>query len=399
MNENSKKISRKELYDQIWTTPITKLSKQYGLSDVGFAKICKKYNIPRPPRGYWAKQAAGHNLKRIPLPPGKEELIEINANPFRRTDLKTRPEKRQNIPVIVPKTLRNPHPLVKDSAEKLELCEPNNLGILKPPDKNCLEIRVSKKTLRRALRIMNALITALNDRDYRLGISDGSTVVEIQDVTLKFGISEDLKTERKPARDFDIDGYYQFGHSRFDYDRVPSGNLCLTIHESRYYLRGSYRKNWRDTKTKRLENLLGSFISGLENIAIRTKEHIREEEERERKRREWQKEQEEKARILEEKRRLIEVEQKRVSDLISDADNWKKSKVIREYVSAVERAVLEGKSTFKPEGELKHWIKWALQQADRLDPLTESPPSILDDDIEDDPGDDDDYGGFSPPYR
>jgi len=257
----------------------------------------------------------------------------------------------------------------------------------------------SKRTLRRALRIMDGLIKALNDRDYRTGISNGSTEVEVQGVILQFGISEELKTVRKPARDFDIDGYYQFGHSRFDYDRVPSGNLCLTIHESGYYLGGSYRKNWRDTKTKRLENLLGSFINGLEAMAIRTKEYIQEKEEEERKRLEWQKEQEEKARILEEKRRLIEAERMRVSDLISDAENWKKSKVIREYVSAVKNAILEGSSALKPKGELDDWIKWALEQADRLDPLTESPPSILDDDIEDAPGDDDDYDGFSPPYR
>ena len=35
-------INRKELYKKIWETPITRLSKEYGLSDVGFAKICKK---------------------------------------------------------------------------------------------------------------------------------------------------------------------------------------------------------------------------------------------------------------------------------------------------------------------------------------------------------------------
>jgi hypothetical protein len=39
-------INRKELYKKIWETPITRLSKEYGLSDVGFAKICKKHNIP-----------------------------------------------------------------------------------------------------------------------------------------------------------------------------------------------------------------------------------------------------------------------------------------------------------------------------------------------------------------
>ncbi len=60
-------INRKELYKKVWEAPITRLSKEYGLSDVGFAKICRKHNIPRPPRGYWARKAAGYRVKRIPF--------------------------------------------------------------------------------------------------------------------------------------------------------------------------------------------------------------------------------------------------------------------------------------------------------------------------------------------
>jgi len=75
-------INRKELYKKVWETPITRLSKEYGLSDVGFAKICKKHNIPRPPRGYWARKAAGYRVKQLPLPSGEDVTIEINPNPY-----------------------------------------------------------------------------------------------------------------------------------------------------------------------------------------------------------------------------------------------------------------------------------------------------------------------------
>lgn len=50
---------RKELYEAIWSTPATALAKKLGLSDVGLAKICNRYDIPRPGRGYWAKHAVG----------------------------------------------------------------------------------------------------------------------------------------------------------------------------------------------------------------------------------------------------------------------------------------------------------------------------------------------------
>jgi hypothetical protein len=42
-------LSRRQLYDLVWTTPIRKLAREFGLSDVGLAKTCRRYDIPRPP--------------------------------------------------------------------------------------------------------------------------------------------------------------------------------------------------------------------------------------------------------------------------------------------------------------------------------------------------------------
>lgn len=45
-------ITRQQLYDQIWSEPTLHVARQYGLSDVGLAKLCKRNSIPKPPRGY-----------------------------------------------------------------------------------------------------------------------------------------------------------------------------------------------------------------------------------------------------------------------------------------------------------------------------------------------------------
>jgi hypothetical protein len=58
-------FERQKLFDEVWATPVTKLAKKYGLSDVGLRKICVSLDVPLPPRGYWAKLAAG---KTIPKP-------------------------------------------------------------------------------------------------------------------------------------------------------------------------------------------------------------------------------------------------------------------------------------------------------------------------------------------
>ena len=60
---------RVRLYEEVWTEPTQKVAKRYGVSDVAIAKACASLNIPKPPRGYWAQNAAGQKLpKRPPLP-------------------------------------------------------------------------------------------------------------------------------------------------------------------------------------------------------------------------------------------------------------------------------------------------------------------------------------------
>lgn len=71
------RVSRQDLYSQVWSTPMRTLAPKYGLSDVGLAKICKRHRIPRPGLGYWAKKDAGKPVKQPPLRPfpGMEEII------------------------------------------------------------------------------------------------------------------------------------------------------------------------------------------------------------------------------------------------------------------------------------------------------------------------------------
>ncbi len=143
-------IDRKELYKKVWETPITRLAREYGLSDVGFAKICKKYNIPRPPRGYWARKEAGYNIKRLPLPPGENVTISITSNPYSRKANKNRelvarmsPSiQSEEEPIVVPERLSSPHPLIKQSSEILNGQQPNDVGLVNPPKKGCLDITV-----------------------------------------------------------------------------------------------------------------------------------------------------------------------------------------------------------------------------------------------------------------
>jgi len=43
--EETIRFKREELYEMVWAKPVTKLAKSHGLSDVGFAKICRKLKV------------------------------------------------------------------------------------------------------------------------------------------------------------------------------------------------------------------------------------------------------------------------------------------------------------------------------------------------------------------
>ncbi len=267
MSYHSISLHRHELYKLVWSEPMARLAKNYGLSDVGLAKICKKYNIPRPGRGYWARKQAGERVTITRLPKkDNNPIISIRVYPASPSKDKAR---RSNLPVQVPKNicvpeeLNNPHPLVMKTIGILESAKTDDTGVLTPPKKECLDVRVSRECLDRALRIIDTLIKALTEVGFTISVSGGATLVRIGDVYFEISLREELKRKRLRAAEHDLDGYYRFGYNLYADRAVPSGSLFLMIddQEVRYHM--ASRRTWRDSETRRLEDCLRSFIYGL----------------------------------------------------------------------------------------------------------------------------------------
>ena len=75
-------MDRSALFDRVWSVPVDKLAKEWGLSGRGLAKACRRLQIPVPPRGYLARVAAGQRVRRpkLPtLPPGQGEEVVIRV--------------------------------------------------------------------------------------------------------------------------------------------------------------------------------------------------------------------------------------------------------------------------------------------------------------------------------
>ena len=71
-------LTRQEMYDLVWSKPMTQLAAEFEISDVGLRKICKAAKVPTPGIGYWAKLANGKAVAKIELPtlyPFQSQLV------------------------------------------------------------------------------------------------------------------------------------------------------------------------------------------------------------------------------------------------------------------------------------------------------------------------------------
>ena len=77
------RMGRAQLFERVWSKPVANLAAEWGLSGPGLKKVCRKLQIPVPPRGYWAKLKAGHRTSRPRLPglPTDSELEIIFRRP------------------------------------------------------------------------------------------------------------------------------------------------------------------------------------------------------------------------------------------------------------------------------------------------------------------------------
>jgi hypothetical protein len=75
------KLTREELYNLVWQTPMQHVAAQYGITGNSLAKICDRLNVPYPYRGYWAKRAAKKLVKQLALPATNANRSHRCSNP------------------------------------------------------------------------------------------------------------------------------------------------------------------------------------------------------------------------------------------------------------------------------------------------------------------------------
>ncbi len=76
------RLSRKELYELVWSEPMKNLAVRFRISDVALKKTCARAEIPTPEPGYWAKKEAGKSTYQPALserPPGMDDEVVVGG--------------------------------------------------------------------------------------------------------------------------------------------------------------------------------------------------------------------------------------------------------------------------------------------------------------------------------
>jgi hypothetical protein len=309
------KMTRRQLYDLIWSKPMRDAAREVGLSSVGLKKVCLRHKVPVPPQGYWNKIQAGHRPTKLPFFDVDDLTLTqaVFASSYddlpaavRKVAQRATEARKVSANHVAVDLGRPPQaPAAVALAAALKKASPDEQGLLKCSGPDLPHVRVAPESVNRAVAIVDALLRAADDRgfvaqpgDKHLGLSvDG----EIAELTL----TEEMRwVEQPPTAEEIAEERRREQAARAEYGNLfpliyrptprpgtyqPHGRLTFELTKKEHGVHG----RWRDTRTRKLEKLLSRLLADLVIYAAAAKARRKE---RERREREWRREQESEAR-------------------------------------------------------------------------------------------------------
>ena len=163
-------ISREDLYRRVWETPLTKLAKEFDISDVGLAKACRKHDIPTPPVGYWAKVAHGKPVMKPALPKSDQSAVVLNPTDH-RVDALRATDAEPAIPnpaVTVRRDIADVVGTAASTHSVLSNAKPDKYGFVRSGSSQAFACVLSSSTINRAALVLDAIERTLPEAGIKL---------------------------------------------------------------------------------------------------------------------------------------------------------------------------------------------------------------------------------------
>jgi len=303
-------MTRQELYELVWSKPMTHIAKDYRMSDVAIRKHCVKHGVPTPPVGYWTKVAHGKPVRKTALRLKKragDERVYLTVRNIEPRSAESglaaqeAESKREQLEAAleVPDALpAKPQTVIRSIRTALRRTKADDSGFLLLEEAGLPEICVARASVDRALRILQVLFMVAEQEGHEIRrdehgfywVPQGERfllrVYEIQDRKPHEPTAKELKEQ---AREDEWRARYlnSYSSSRKVYrtwDHYPSGRLTIALRDTNSYgwREHALSKRWRDRKSNALEGRLADIFTWLEPAAVMAREKRLEIEERQR---------------------------------------------------------------------------------------------------------------------
>ncbi|MFD1850770.1 hypothetical protein [Oceanobacillus bengalensis] len=377
-------ISRKDLYDRLWSIGITKTANDLNAPYNKLKKACVNNDIPLPTASYWSKLHMGNEKPVQPPLPRSEDNRIVSIEKAKKQRVTTAPKK-----IITTDSNKGDNEITKVNAQNLPIemkelhyfsyleSEQKNLTVIynslkinenlsTKPHKEILKYRKKTKSYREdRLRIKSASgeifpeVLPFIDSLFKALEKAGAKIIckfdETEVIFKKYTFTLNFKLPCKKVNLTPEDKNYSTYHT-FEYE--TKGTINVEVGYKAYWYRWSRNeKVINQTKTMSVEDLLRKvfiYIFSLTQIIDEEeKAHIIAEEKRLK---------EEKERILLRERQ--ENEYKRTQDLLNNSMNYFYSKIIKEYISS-------------ELDESTDEYQWAMNKANWIQDSSKHPDDLL----------------------
>lgn len=362
--------TREELYQLVWSTPLKKLGSEFHVSGQTLANICRRFDIPVPPVGYWQKLAFGKTVERPELPTeGTEGGLIVSLSPkLARPALAKRPvEVREIEPTAVENSRIGPppHPIVASIRKRLAKIKLHEdfVTISVPPFK----ITTSPGPIGRICDLVGQLVREIQEQGWILQKRDTEAwrlVIHEEDIWISLQEQTD-RVAHIPTKQELRDAAEYSWRKIPEVDHVPSGLLKLTLTNASYL---GLRVNWADGKKQRLETTMASILEGLAAAGSALHARRLEREEQARQYAMWEKREAE-------RKRSEQIQFARVGELRILARRHREASELRAFITAVQTLVAQSPECERSAAE--EWLIWAEHAVAGLDPLGSGPPHLL----------------------
>ena len=402
------KLTRKQIYDEVWSISISGMVKKYDISYSLLYKQIKDANIPIPPKGYWTKKEFGKEMVVAELKGNPDEVVEL----YKRMPFISKSKDDTKILAEEKAVINTPQAIIENEVKEIDAANSNYSGeydailpFLSADEKEHLFVAVSNvkitdekerlhskiiahrkrieswekefkkqtpyqqrqskntapylkydvadNSLQRVFRIIDSLIKAMKplgvDLDDNLCFHYKTDYIQLRFSEATTEIPHELTKEERMSL-----LKYEDERKRYSWASKPQIRKYDHIHNGRISVGVGLKRRFRDGKLITLEEQLGDMMIAI-FIAINDAKLAREErEEAERKRQEEQRKRE---RLRERYNEEVEL----TLALENQAEDFAMACKIRALINEVE-------SKSDNDSEIAEWIMWAKAKADWYDP-------------------------------